>query len=1417
MQRLHLTAIVLLGFIITVPTIYASTHGISATLHVPFVENQGQIDASVSHYAPTFAGTLFVMACGELVLNVPTGNNVSEKSVSIRERLIGARETKPFGIDPSPTRINVYRGNNPEKWQTNIPTYQSLSLGEVYPGIQISLRAFARTIEKVFHVAAGANPEAIQIQVTGSRSLRVETNGELTVTTPAGPLSYSSPVAYQEADSGRELVQIAYAAQDDGYSFNIGDYDRSRPLIIDPLLRSTFLGGSANDSPFGIIVPVSGGDVYVSGYTYSADFPTTTGAYQEASAGDQDLFVARLNADLTSLVSATYFGGSSMEYGGSIARHPTTGRVYLAGMTWSEDLPQDPLNLGFQTAHATGNQDAFVTSLDANLVGPPITTYLGGTGDDVGLAVVINTVNGHTNYGDVYVAGKTASTDFPGRDGGFQDALLGLGTDIFVSRISADLAALHQSTYVGGTLADELSADSRGNALAIHPVSGHVYLAGFTQSNTIPGFVGEIMGGFDAIFAHLEADLTELVLGTYITGNQLDMATGLAILPTESSGEPETFIVGSTQSVDYLVVPVQEGLQTTYPGGNFSGFVVGLTEGGMRARSTYLGGNGETRGYGIAADPASGELWVTGETSAGNFPVSADADQAANAGGNDAFVVRLPRDLGTLAYGTYLGGADRDYGVAIHVPEAGKAYLAGSTSSDTLTGAGAASYAQTPAGGGDVFVAAFTSGDTPPPTPVWSLETVGYGDSQDIALGSDGTVHACYINGNNLVYGFRNTDGVWTTTTQFTTDNTQPITDCSIAVDRDSQPHICFVTWPETYTATTEGQRGKLWYSGASSSQGVPEVVFAAWVEGVDGLCAITVDPSGNPTISFRRWDGAVDDDPPHQLMYAYKPSSDSDWIVDPVGENPVWSEDSEYGTYTDLEFNQDEKLSITFTGENGHGLVFSPSFWPPGSGTNQPEWTFDIAARLGTGLQLAKQRTHASGPIICWNLLGSHQGQITLYDEWCGVSIPSMEWRGVIELQDTPGKIDFDSIAGLRWLLAYNDDGVSHLAYRMQRAYEEVPMNVTPNFKYTTIPLSVGRTANEMPDSSLSGCRVALEFGEPIQLLCRDGAEGKIIYAQRNPIDWGLLSVSPRRWSFGDTPWAGSPGPNTDWRVFFVSNIGGDDLTLTSAHIEADEPDLWKLDTTCERASFPGSLVPEGVTAVCVQYTGKEADEATAELIIESDAGVVSVSLVGRFIDSDSDGMADSEEWGPSGMDKTYDGDNDRIPDYEQAHVTSLHSYDGGEYVTFSVMAWVQPEPPINVVALPPPERLDGFIFPWGFYKFVFDVEPGNEAVVTLHLPNLAPGTEPVYWKYGPEVSGEADHWYDFSRDIWDDRPGSYFFPIAGEIHISLRDGQRGDYDLEENGVIIDPGGPAVPIAADADKGGGGGGGGCIISTISK
>ncbi len=382
-------------------------------LAIPFAANRGQFDRRVAYSAATTRGTVFVTRDGRIVHSmrpnaVPAGDAVVP-GWTLTESFVGGRSV-PRGGHGAPTRISRFIGSDPARWSREEATYTSVDLGDVWPGVRVSLDTASGGVERIFRLLPGVSENAISVRLAGAASLAVSPDASLCARTGLGDVTLSAPIAWQEdAEGGRIPVAVSYRVRGNRYGFRLGPHDPHRATTIDPLIRATYLGGSDRDNPSAVAVNPSTGDILVAGATASTDFPGTAGGAQTTYGGFAvDGFVARLSGDLKTLKQVTYIGGSQNDYLQDVLVHPGTGEVVVMGVTRSTDLPGTAGGaLGYG-----GNGDNFVARFNANLTSLLQTTYFGGSGAEalyVQGGVAVDATNG-----DIYISGNTASTDLSG-------------------------------------------------------------------------------------------------------------------------------------------------------------------------------------------------------------------------------------------------------------------------------------------------------------------------------------------------------------------------------------------------------------------------------------------------------------------------------------------------------------------------------------------------------------------------------------------------------------------------------------------------------------------------------------------------------------------------------------------------------------------------------------------------------------------------------------------------------------------------------------------------------------------------------------------------------------------------------------------------------------------------------------------
>ena len=650
-----------------------------AKANLPFITNNGQVHESVRFYAPTFSGTVFVTAGGDIIYSFPK----ADKRTAITETFIGATVRDITGQGESITKVSDFRGKDPSKWRSDISAYDSLDLGEIWQGINLNLKAYSNNVEKLFSLSPGTAPQALKIRLKGANSLHVNKAGELEAETRLGIVKFTKPVAYQEvprlAKTGLSLekegtrtdVDISYIVNNDEYTFKLGDYDRKHPLFIDPMLAATFLGGT--DEEYASIALDKDGNVYVVGETYSSDFPATSGSYDESRNKGSDVFISKFTGDLTTLLLSAFLGGTGDDAASSVILD-STGNVYVSGETTSSDFPTTPGVYDTTPSVPTNDKDAFVAKFDADLATLSASTYIGGKGKETCTSLISD------GNGNIYIAGDTTSSDFPVTSGIFDETYNSgntSGGDIFIAEFDANLTTLSASVFLGqggaSVVGATLLSDGKGN----------LYVTGQTRSPdfpTTPGAYNETFSGDnDNVFiSKISGDLKTLLASTFLSGD----ADG-SFIASDKNGN--IYVSGGTFSAAF---PATSGAYNeTFSGGDDTGgdaFVSKLDANlTTLLASTFLGGSVAEFVNGIASDQ-KGKIYVSGITSSPDFPTTPAAyDRSFNGGSGDlllsgdVFVSVFDSDLKTLSASTFLGGIADDWSNSVVLTENGNIYVSG--------------------------------------------------------------------------------------------------------------------------------------------------------------------------------------------------------------------------------------------------------------------------------------------------------------------------------------------------------------------------------------------------------------------------------------------------------------------------------------------------------------------------------------------------------------------------------------------------------------------------------------------------------------------------------------------------------------------------------------------------------------------
>ncbi len=656
-----------------------------------FVANEGQIDRRVGYYVLGKDKSLYFTGEGMTVVM----NGASERW-AVKLDFVGADpDVRPEGEEKSEAVVSHFRGR-PADWRTGLSTYSKIVYRGLWPGIDLVYSGTMQRLKYEFIVHPGADPSQIRLAYRGAEAVRISEEGRLLVETPVGSYEDDVPSAYQELGGEKRGVALSYvlgelktsgltdssdtpesqeateASQACCYGFEVGAYDRSRPLVLDPavLFYCGYIGGSDDDKGFGIAVDNSG-NVYVTGWAFSteATFPVSVGPDLSFNAGGTDAFVAKVNATGTSLLYCGYIGGASYDAAYGVAVD-SSGNAYVTGYTVS-DQSTFPVTVGPDLTH-NGSPDAFVAKVNAAGTALVYCGYIGGLASDSAADISVD------GSGNAYVTGYTESdqSTFPEAVG--PDLFHNGGQDAFVAKVIASGAALAYCGYIGG------SGNDTGQGIGVDG-SGNAYITGYTDSTqtTFPETVGPDLthnGGQDAFVAKVNASGASLNYCGYIGGSDTDNGLAIAV-----DGFGYAYVSGHTRSTE-ATFPVAVGPDLTQ-NGEVDAFVAKVNVPGTAlSYCGYIGGSNYEYGRGIAVD-SSGSAYVTGNTSSSEatFPVKDGPGNLIYRGGTDAFVAKVSLSGSTLNYCGYIGGTGSDFGYGIAVDGSGNAYLTGYASSDQAT------------------------------------------------------------------------------------------------------------------------------------------------------------------------------------------------------------------------------------------------------------------------------------------------------------------------------------------------------------------------------------------------------------------------------------------------------------------------------------------------------------------------------------------------------------------------------------------------------------------------------------------------------------------------------------------------------------------------------------------------------------
>lgn len=672
------------------PAAAQSSKGQFLTSPLVFEPNQGQADSS-TRFLSHGNGRSVLLKNTEAVITF------ANPAAAVRMKLVGQNPRAVMeGLDLQPGVTNYLVGNDPAAWRRAVPQFAKVKYGNVYPGIDLIYYGNERQLEYDFSLSPHANPSVIQMEFEGADQVSIGPEGDLILRTSAGEVRHQRPVAYQTHDGARKPVEAHFALKGKRARFELGAYDRSLPLIIDPkFIWATYMGGPGDDQGNDIAIDADG-NVYLTGATEDST-AEPAGVFQSPSGKSFQMFVTKVNP-AGAIVYTTYIGGTGIDEGHSIALDPS-GNIYVTGFTTSSDFP---LVNAFQSNFG-GAQDSYALKLDKDGSTIVYSTYLGGTQSDRGYGIAADP------SGNAIVAGNTLSINFPASNA-FQSKLGGGLGDAFITKFAAD-GKVTFSTFLGGNGNDQAYDVARDD-------DGNIIVTGFTTSQNFPVqkalYPNYLGGGDDVFITKFNETGTALVFSTYLGGTGSDNGVRLTV-----DKDKNIYVTGYTASFDF---PLKNPPQLL-PGGladpstpTFDAFLIKLHPDGQDADfSTYIGGEDTEGGVGVAVDK-NGFIYLAGFTNSIQF-YAINALGGFLRGVRDGFVMKIAPDAQTVIYSSYLGGFGAEGATSVAVDDAGNAYVIGYTSSLDFPLTPDTMFQGATAGGQDGFLVKINADDIKTSTP----------------------------------------------------------------------------------------------------------------------------------------------------------------------------------------------------------------------------------------------------------------------------------------------------------------------------------------------------------------------------------------------------------------------------------------------------------------------------------------------------------------------------------------------------------------------------------------------------------------------------------------------------------------------------------------------------------------------------
>jgi len=573
----------------------------------------------------------------------------------LKYTFVNCNQVKPVGEDKCSHYNNYFIGNDESKWASFVPNYKKVRYEELWDNIDLVYYFNEEGLKYDLVVMPGGDYENIQFQVEGQEKIKLN-NGKLQIEYGNIVLFHEDiPFSYYSHD--HSIIPSEYEINNDIIVFNLDICDTTKEIVIDPLVFSTFLGDS-NDEIGNAITIDSKNCSYVTGYTMSTNFPTSSGSYDDSHNGHMDCFVTKIDASGSNMIFSTYIGSGGMEISYDI-EVDSKENIIITGITGDSDYPTT--SNAIDRSH-NGANDGFITKLNPSGSNLIFSTFIGGSFDEVSSSIKIDSDD------NIVVIGNSRSDNFPTVTGCYDTTINGQ-SDVFLLKINSTGSSIIRSTFIGGGDIDE------GYDLQINS-QGNIVFTGTTKSSDYPTlnpFDSSINGNLDSYISIVDKNLTNLLYSSFLGGNDHDESFCIDL-----DNNDNIIASGYTRSNNFPITEnAFQGEKSSYADIFISKFG---PSGQKLIFSTFIGGTDDDIAYGLYVDLV-GDIYTCGLTLSKDFPCNEKSYRSnPPTGSHEGFFLKMNTNGTKLLNSTYWASDDHmDYCKDIYVDEYRNLYVTGVT------------------------------------------------------------------------------------------------------------------------------------------------------------------------------------------------------------------------------------------------------------------------------------------------------------------------------------------------------------------------------------------------------------------------------------------------------------------------------------------------------------------------------------------------------------------------------------------------------------------------------------------------------------------------------------------------------------------------------------------------------------------